>query len=443
MKYHRWFIVMFAVVLVMALAACSGGPSAGEGGEEPYPPPEEELDITPLPTLDEAYPPPAEEQPAATQPAGSSAAAQPTAAPQQPAVTDFPDPAGYEWKQVAFGLDTPIGMTNAGDGSGRLFVNEKAGQIRIMSGGQLLDQPFLDIRDRVGSSQSEQGLLGLAFPPNYNQSGFFFVNYTEKNGNTVISRFRVTDDPNRADPGSERILITQQQPYPNHNGGGMAFGPDGYLYLSLGDGGSAGDPQGNGQNLDTLLGKLLRIDVVSDDPYAIPVDNPFQGGKEKHEIWAYGLRNAWRFSFDQQTGDLWIADVGQNQWEEINFQPAAAQGGLNYGWDYKEATHPYEGTPPDGVELIDPVFEYDHSQGCSVTGGYVYRGQTLPEWQGVYFFGDYCSGNVWGLLRKGDSFEGRLLFPLKNIAIPAFGQDEAGEVYMVLMNGIIMRLEKK
>jgi glucose/arabinose dehydrogenase len=236
-------------------------------------------------------------------------------------------------------------------------------------------------------------------------------------------------------------LLEIPQPFANHNGGGLAFGPDGYLYIGLGDGGSGGDPQGNGQSLNTLLGKLLRIDVDGGNPYAIPPDNPFANGGGRAEIWAYGLRNPWRFSFDNHTGDLYIADVGQNIWEEVNFVPDGLPGGLNFGWDYREAGHAFEGSPPANLTLIDPVVEYNHAGGhCSITGGFVYRGQALPAWQGVYIYADYCSGVVWGLVHtaSGD-WQSQQLFDLP-VSISSFGVDQQGELYAVGQEGIIYRL---
>lgn len=347
-------------------------------------------------------------------------------------VTSFPDPNNFTWAPVVTGLRQPTDLQPPMDGSGRLMVLEQPGTIRVLQGATLLPEPFLDLQDRVGARGSEQGLLGLAFHPDYAQNGFFYVNYTDQNGDTVIARFSVSpDDANRADPGSEAILLRVDQPYGNHNGGGMVFGPDGYLYMSLGDGGSANDPQGNAQSLNTHLGKLLRVDVDGGEPYVIPADNPFAGGGGLPEIWAYGLRNPWRFSFDRATGDLYIADVGQNQWEEINYWAAGSPAGVNYGWDFREGAHPFEGTPPDGLTLVDPVAEYQHSAGCSVTGGYVYRGQALPQFQGIYLYSDYCSGRVWGLLRAADgAWQSQELFRT-GLNVSAFGQDEAGEIYLV------------
>ena len=366
-----------------------------------------------------------------------------TEEPIAPAPVAFPDPGGYAWRPVVGGLNSPVGLSNANDGSNRLFVIEQAGLVRIIKDGQLLPQPFLDIVSTVGSSGNEQGLLGLAFHPWYSSNGFFYVNYTDRDGKTQIARFTVSsDDQDRADPESQVILLSQEQPYANHNGGMMAFGPEGYLYIGLGDGGSAGDPQGNAQNLNSLLGKILRIDVDTGKPYGIPAGNPFSGGGGRPEVWAYGLRNPWRFSFDRSTGDLYIADVGQNQWEEINFLRAGSAGKLNFGWDYFEASYPYDGTPPVGEVFLQPVAEYRHDQGCSVTGGYVYRGSSLPDWQGIYLFGDFCTGDVWGSFRTpAGSWQTQILF--RNVGrITSFGEDESGEIYLVDRGGVVFRLER-
>ena len=225
----------------------------------------------------------------------------------------------------------PLYVTHADDGSGRLFIVEQGGQVWILDSGSVLPNPFLDISSKI-SSGSERGLLGLGFHPNYDTNGYFFVNYTDLGGDTVVARYTVSSDPNEADRNSEVIILQQPQPFSNHNGGHLAFGPDGYLYIGLGDGGSGGDPQGNGQNPNNLLGALLRLDVDNGLPYSIPPDNPFVGGGGSPEVWAYGLRNPWRFSFDRLTGDLYSGDVGQNQWEEIDFQEASSPGGANYGW---------------------------------------------------------------------------------------------------------------
>jgi len=365
--------------------------------------------------------------------------------PHETANTTLPDPNTASWQTLTENLARPIGIASPDDGSGRLFILEQEGTIRIFSNGELLANPFLDIRDRVGATSSERGLLGLAFHPDYARNGFFYVNYTDLQGDTVIARFQVSgSEANAADPGSELQMLNFDQPYANHNGGGVQFGPDGYLYISLGDGGSGGDPLGNGQSNETLLGKILRIDVDTDSSqsYTIPAGNPFVDGGGRPEIWASGLRNAWRFSFDRLTGDLYIADVGQDQWEEIDFLPAGSPGGANFGWNIKEGTHNFQGSDPGG--LIDPIFEYDHSQGCSVTGGVVYRGALLPEWHGVYLFSDFCSGNLWGLIRTPDSalsgdWQNSLLYNGLG-SITAFGEDQDGEVYALAYDGRLLKL---
>jgi len=388
---------------------------------------------TPLPpTL-----PPATLTPTPTQPLPDTATTlpptdTPTAPP--PNATSFPNPDSYIWETVATGFTLPVDLQDPGDGTGRLFVVEKYGLIRIIQDGNMLDTPFLDINRRIGSRGNEQGLLGLAFHPHYPENGYFFVNYTDNNGNTVIARYKVTADPNVADPNSEVVLLNVNQPFANHNGGVLAFGSDGYLYAGLGDGGSGGDPQGNAQKLDILLGKVLRLDVDSAEPYAIPPDNPFG-----NEIWAYGLRNPWRFSFDRFTGDLYIGDVGQNSWEEIDYVPAGTPGGLNFGWNYFEGTHTYKGTSPNNISFTSPVAEYGHDSGhCSVTGGYAYRG-AMPEWNGIYLYGDYCSGTIWGLIRSDGGWQVQILYEAR-MNISSFGQDHSGEVYIVGYNGQILRL---
>lgn len=359
-------------------------------------------------------------------------------------VTELPDVSNLAWRTVVDNLQSPVGLFHAGDGSSRLFILEQPGRILFWQDGSIQAEPFLDIQDRVGSQGFEQGLLGLAFHPLYADNGLFYVNYTDLQGNTVIARFSVdSSNPNRADPTTEKRILQVSQPYANHNGGMLAFGPDGYLYIGLGDGGSAGDPQGNGQSLYSLLGKILRLDIDNGDLYNVPGDNPFQDGQALPEIWAYGLRNPWRFSFDSITGDIFIADVGQNQWEEINYLPANAPAGVNFGWNIYEANMPYNNQVPDPGELVFPVFEYDHTQGCSVTGGVVYRGNLISELNGVYLFGDFCSGNVWGLVRDSqNAWRGEILFENQG-GITSFGVDEQGEVYLLLLSGQVNRLERE
>jgi glucose/arabinose dehydrogenase len=356
-----------------------------------------------------------------------------------------PDGSNYQLVEIATDLARPDFLTHAGDGSGRLFIVSQNGQILIVRDGQVLEQPFLDVSNIISRDASERGLLGLAFHPDYEQNGQFFINYTDTQGDTAIARYTVsTDNPDAAAPNSAQIILQIDKPFSNHNGGDIAFGPDGYLYIGTGDGGSAGDPQDNGQNPVALLGKMLRIDVNSTDGdqlYTIPADNPYVNNADlAPEVWAIGLRNPWRFSFDRQTGDLYIGDVGQNQYEEVNFQPADSPGGENYGWNFKEGTHPYSGeTAPDG--LIDPFFEYSHPDGhCSVTGGYVYRGEALPELQGVYLFGDYCSTTVWASYRDASGAWQTSVFMQTGRAISSFGEDESGELYLVDHSGSILQL---
>ncbi len=368
----------------------------------------------------------------------------PTPTPTPVTVTELPNPSGYAWQEVVSGLDHPEGLVNSGDESGRLFILEQAGRIRILKDGAVLPTPFLDLTPKVDCC-GERGLLGLVFHPKYSENGFFYVDYTEKTGNqlyTVISRFNVSvSDPNQADPNSELRMLHIEQPFQNHKGGQLQFGPDGYLYIGMGDGGSQGDPDGNGQSLETLLGKILRIDVDHDEPYAVPSDNPYVNGGGLWEIWDYGLRNPWRFSFDRLNGDLYIGDVGQDAWEEIDYLPAGSPGGENFGWNYFEGTHPYRGSPPAGMKFVMPVAEYSHDLGNAVIGGYVYRGISLPSWQGVYLYGDYGSGRVWGLLHLRDgSWLNALMFETGK-QISSFGLDEDGEIYLVDDGGSILMLK--
>jgi len=312
-----------------------------------------------------------------------------------------PPPTGtvpVKLQEVASGLVFPLYLTSP-PGDPRLFVVEKGGAIRIIKGGSLLPVPFLDITGQV-STGSEQGLLGLAFDPAYGTTGRFIVHYTDVAGDTRVSAFHVSTDPDRADPTSESVILTADQPFANHNGGQILFGPDGFFYLGLGDGGSGGDPNGTGQGLGDLLGSILRISLAGTSGYTVPPDNPFVGVTgARGEVWSYGLRNPWRFSFDRLTGDLYIGDVGQSRLEEIDVAPAAdgAGRGVNYGWNLMEGTGCYASASCDTTGLALPVVEYDHGQGCSVTGGYVYRGTAIPALQGQYFYADYCSGFVRSL----------------------------------------------
>jgi glucose/arabinose dehydrogenase len=336
------------------------------------------------------------------------------------------------------GFTLPVGIAHAGDGSGRIFVVEQGGRIRIVKNGVLLTTPFLDISTRI-SSGGERGLLGLAFPPDYATKGYFYVNYTNPAGNTVIARFvRSASNADTADPASEQIIITIGQPFENHNGGQLNFSPrDGQLYVGMGDGGSAGDPGNRAQNPVELLGKILRLDVESGRPYAytVPASNPFLNRAGfRPEIWAIGMRNPWRFSFDRLTADLFIADVGQGLFEEIDFQTGQSAGGENYGWRIMEGIHCFNPNPCTQAGLTLPIHEYNHSAGdCSVTGGYVYRAAQFPRMQGLYLFGDFCSGRIWGLRFENNAWTNALLLD-NSFQLSAFGEDEAGNVFVAAYN---------
>ncbi len=338
--------------------------------------------------------------------------------------------------EVADGLDQPVYLTHAGDGSGRMFVVEQAGRVRVLREAGVATTPFLDISGIVRSG-GERGLLSVAFHPAYSRNGFFYLNYTDRDGDTVVARYSVSRDAERGDPASAAQLISIGQPYGNHNGGQVAFGPDGYLYIGMGDGGWAGDPRDRAQNPRSLLGKMLRLDVDSSEPYAIPPDNPFAASNgAAPEIWALGLRNPWRFSFDRLTGDLYIGDVGQNKWEEIDSQPAGHRGGLNYGWRIMEGAHCFNPASGCGRQgLTEPVHEYSQAQGCSVTGGYVYRGRTLAELAGTYVFADYCAGTIWGLSREAGGGWSRTTLLESGFAISSFGEDEEGALYVLDYSG--------
>ncbi len=355
----------------------------------------------------------------------------------------IPSVDNISFEPIVTDLIRPLYLTHAGDASGRLFIVEQRGRINIWDGTEL--EIFMDIsnlvsQEALGTGYTERGLLGLAFHPDYAENGTFFVNYTDRDGGTVIARYQVSDDPDVADTDSAEIIFTANQPFPNHNGGHMAFDADAYLYVSLGDGGSAGDPLDAGQNPNLLLGSLLRIDVNTETGYVIPEDNPFVTGNGANEVWAYGLRNVWRFSFDRATDDLYIGDVGQAQWEEINFEPADSPGGLNYGWKFFEASRVYE--PGGNVDdTVLPFAEYNHSAGsCSVTAGYVYRGEMLPDWDGVFFYGDYCSGQIWTAYRSDEETWVSDTLVDTQYQISSFGEDEDGELYIVNYGGSILKV---
>ncbi len=340
---------------------------------------------------------------------------------------------------VVEGLDRPLyACSPAGDA--RLFVVEQGGRIRVFRNGKLAPVPFLDIHDRLRAG-GEQGLLSVAFHPRYASNGLFFVDYTDRKGDTRIERYRVSRNPDRADPSSARLVLTIAQPYSNHNGGLVLFGPDSMLYVGMGDGGSGGDPHGNAQNPATLLGKMLRLDVDRGDPYAVPRDNPFVGRAGiRPEIWAMGLRNPWRFCFDPPTRELVIADVGQNQWEEIDAVPSGL-GGWNVGGSRMEGSHHFNASVVPTTPLMPPVEEYGHDRGCSIIGGFVYRGLRIPELTGLYFYSDYCDGRLRAVrLEHGRVTERHDWSVAPRGAVSSFGMDAAGELYVTALDGRISKI---
>jgi glucose/arabinose dehydrogenase len=417
-------VAAIVVCLAIAVAACagpspSGAPSVGASGSTSV----------------------------ATAPATGS----PGAAPSRPGSTNPPLPTGPDalaLEPFAEGLQTPIGLASAGDGSGRLYVLEQAGRVRVVErDGTVRPEPFVDLSDRILSG-GERGLLGIAFHPDYPRNRRLFVHYSRAgDGATVVSELRASANGRTADPSSERILLGVTQPFANHNGGRIAFGPDGYLYIGLGDGGAGGDPYANAQNTNVLLGKLLRIDVDGQPSagraYAIPRDNPFAPGGVRPgggapEVWVYGLRNPWQFSFDPEGGDLYIGDVGQGRWEEVNRQPGDSRGGENYGWAVMEGRHCYLSNC-NQVPYVKPIAEYTHRQGCSITGGFVYRGTRQPELDGIYVFGDYCSGLVFTLQVDEGTVTPKVVLE-SGLSITAFGVGEDDEIYVADINGSIQRV---
>ena len=369
-------------------------------------------------------------------------------------------------KLIADGFKKPIFVTSHPKDANMLYVVEQAGRIKIINNGKVVDRPFLNIDEQVVNPSrpgDERGLLGFAFHPEHARNGKFYVNYMNNDGYTIVSEFSVLSKKS-ADQSTERILFELEQPYRNHNGGHMQFGPDGYLYISIGDGGKAGDPLNAGQDLNTLLGKVIRIDVDV-QPYGIPKSNPYYGQENKRgEVWAWGFRNVWRFSFDRKTGDIYYGDVGQNKWEEVNYEPSDSPGGVNYGWRLMEASHcynPEKDCPQDGLTM--PIIEYPNdanymmvlgggsqadAEGCSVTGGYVYRGSEINGLQGYYLFGDYCSGNIWSFkVVDGKAVNYTNRTEEINLAngefttyISSFGEDANGELYIVEYNGGIYKI---
>lgn len=359
--------------------------------------------------------------------------------------TPAPGESGVSTRVAATGFSSPTTIAAIqGSTDTRLFIVEQAGTIRsVIPFESSQPEMFLDIRNKIQAG-GEMGLLGLAFHPHYDQNGFVFINYTDKENNTVVSRYHIPEGSTAVDPDSEKIVFTVTQPYDNHNGGDLAFGSDGFLYVTLGDGGRAGDPDNRAQNKDSFFGKILRVNVDTNEPYTVPDSNPFVGqANAKSEIWAYGLRNPWRISFDSATGDLYIADVGQGNMEEIDFQPAHSKGGINYGWRCFEGTREYNNQGCEGADGYEvPIVEYDHSDGrCSVTGGYVYRGETYPALKGKYFYGDFCGGQIFSAKKEGSIWK-QTLEAETQYSISAFGQATDGELYFAdYKDGGIYRVE--
>lgn len=396
-------------------------------------------------------PTPAGPSPTAGSPSTSAGLSPTAGSPTPGGATASPGPP-FDATQVTLGLEpvvggmqAPLSIAHAGDGTGRIFVAQQGGQIRIIKGPTLVTRPFLDIADRI-TSGGERGLLGIAFHPRYPADPRIFVNYTDVNGDTRVSSFTVDpQDPDRANPASEVRFLFIKQPYANHNGGALTFGPDGYLYISTGDGGSGGDPQGNGQSLATMLGKILRIDIDRTEgqlAYAVPADNPFVGrAGAQPEIWLWGLRNPWRMSFDHANRNLWLGDVGQDLWEEVDVA-RSGQGGTNYGWNRMEGAHCFQ--PPQGCDqtgLAMPVAEYGHDQGCTIIGGAVYRGAAQPALAGGYVFADYCSGRLWAIDPARDGPQTPVLVLQSKATLSSFGEDEAGELYATdLSSGELLRV---
>lgn len=358
----------------------------------------------------------------------------PTATKQQPTsqqkTPTYNEPK-VELTKVVEGFTQPVTITSMPNHDDkRLFVVEQAGVIRIVTAERTVEaKAFLDIKPKVQAG-GEMGLLGLAFHPKVKQNNFFYINYIDKDTNTIIARYTISQTTGLADPASEKVLLKLKQPYPNHNGGDIKFGPDSYLYIGLGDGGSGNDPENRAQNKEELLGKLLRIDVDGSLTYAVPADNPFAKGGGKPEIWALGLRNPWRFSFDRKNGDLYIADVGQGQYEEVNFQPANSKGGKNYGWRCYEGAqaHLPEGCQ-DASVYTKPILQYDHGdKRCSVTGGFVYRGSKYPALDGHYLYADFCTKQLFSTKKTGDSWS-PITTTSTGLDISTFGEDSNGELY--------------
>ena len=447
--------VLVVGVLSVLLATCSrqADPSQATDGTAPPTPP---LAAGPpsvhTPTAPVAASPAVVPMPTPPPTVRPATVRTPTPAPTvRPAAAPTPAPVPAALAEMALEPAFPglsirrmVHLTYPDDGTNRLFVVVQPGRVFTFESDRNVSsvETFLDIRDRVNDQGNEEGLLGMAFDPNYSSNGYFYVYYSAaRPRRSIISRFSVSDeDPDRADPTSEHVILEVTQPYSNHNGGQLLFGPDGYLYVGLGDGGSRADPRGNGQNASTLLGSILRIDVRSVAPggtYSVPPDNPFvgQGEGAREEVWAFGLRNPWRFTFDRATGEMWAGDVGQDRYEEVDL----IRPGRNYGWNLMEGAHCFQAGSCDREGLEMPVTEYDHGSGCSITGGYVYRGSRLPSLYGAYVYADYCSGRIWALRYDGSEVTEHLQILDSSLSIPSFGEDPAGELYVLAFDGTIYR----
>ncbi|HEX5589412.1 MAG TPA: PQQ-dependent sugar dehydrogenase [Candidatus Limnocylindrales bacterium] len=416
---HRLLAALFGALLAATACTATVTPSPTPGASPTAPPPSPTPRISPPPT------------------------AVPTPSPT-PAPPFDPTAVSISLEAYATVPGGPLAITAPHDGSGRLLVATKLGQVRIVRDGVLEPDPMLDIADLV-SGGGEQGLLGLAVHPDFPDDPRVVVDYTNRDGDTVVASYALDPgNPDRLDPATATTILAIDQPYANHTGGAVAFGPDGYLYVALGDGGSGGDPQDHGERLDTLLGKILRVDIDGVAPgraYAVPTDNPFVDvAGARPEIWLTGFRNPWRFSFDRLTGDLWIGDVGQNAFEEVDVAPAGV-GGLDFGWDRREGAHCFEpetGCPTAG--LIDPVTEYGHEDGCTIIGGAVYRGAAQPLLAGGYVFGDYCTGRLWAIPADVEGAIEPVRVGTGGFGLAGFGEDEAGELYAANLDGTISRL---
>jgi glucose/arabinose dehydrogenase len=437
---------LLLLATALAAASCASEPQATPGTTGTPGRPGTSAPVTsgePLPSADAPTDPPTgTAEPTETSGPGTSEGPGPTDAPVGFAPRSF----RLTLEEIATGLDQPVFLTHAGDGSGQLYIVERPGRIRVLeSDGSLRQGSFLDIRDRV-DTENERGFHAVAFDPGFASNGRFYVHYNDRSGDTIVAEYRADGDGN-VDADAERRILRVDQPYANHNGGWLAFGHDGNLYLALGDGGgdSPGDPFRNGQDRSVLLGKILRFDVSGEGPYRIPADNPFADGGDGRapEIWHLGLRNPWRASFDRETGDLWIGDVGQDTFEEINVAPAG-EGGLNFGWSDTEGDRCHLKADCDPSRYVLPVTTYGTDQeGCAVSGGYVYRGTEWPALVGGYLYSDFCSGTIWGFdaaktLESGSADVRKLLGTDLNIV--SFGEDEAGELYAVDLGGTVHRV---